>query len=461
MRVRPGVLGLTVLLLLAGVLAARGAVVHPVLATAPVGTAPVAIAVDARTGRAFVVNNGDNTVSVLDTRTGALLRTVAVGEGPTGVAVDERDGRVVVTDAAMRVDAQAGQLVSFLLAIGAPRDVSLLDATSGRLLRRVPAAVSPLPPMVDARRGQAVIATYANDGLDSERVRVLATASGRLVHSLTMGGITLAGAVDSRDNRLILVRAPVGFDGLLGNASVEVLDTTSGRLVRRSGIGGLPVPGALTVDEMTGRAFLLTADVTANRGTVVVIDTRNGRLLRRTSLPGVPAAVAMDARTGHVFVSTQGPVARAIGVASVTLRPVGPGRVAVLDVQTGALLRMVAVGVAPGALAVDGRSGRVFVANAGPVDRLGNASERGTVSVLDARSGVVRRTVTVGLDPDAIAVDERVGRAFVVSVGGTLRTTDTWGWLPRGLRRWTPFLPPPGPRLRTVPSAVSMLDATS
>jgi len=461
MRVRHGVLGLTVLLLLAGALAMRGAVVYPVLATAPVGTAPVAIAVDARTGRAFVVNNRDNTVSVLDTRTGALLRTVAVGQGPTGIAVDERDGRVVVTDAAMRVDAQAGQLVSFLLSIGAPRDVSLLDATSGRLLRRISAAVSPLPPMVDARRGQVIIATYANDGLDSERVRVLATASGRLVHSLMMEGITLAAAADSRDNHLILVRAPVDFDGLLGAASVDVLDTSSGRIVRRSGLGGLPVPGALAIDEMTGRAFLLTADVATNRGTVVVIDTRSGRLLHSTPLPGAPAAVAMDARTGHVFVSTQGPVTRAIGVTSVTLRPVGPGRVVVLDARTGALLRMVAVGVAPGALAVDGRSGRVFVANAGPVDRLGNASERGTVSVLDARSGVVRRTVTVGLDPDAIAVDERVGRAFVVSVGGTLRTTDAWGWLPRGLPRWASFLPPPGPRLRTVPSAVSMLDATS
>jgi len=463
MRVRHSVLGLAVLLLLllAGVVAARGGGVRPVLATTSVGTAPVAIAVDARAGRAFVVNNGDNTVSVLDTRTGALLRTVAVGQGPTGVAVDERDGRVVVTDAAMRVDAQAGQLVSFLLAIGAPRDVRLLNATSGTLLRRVSAAVSPLPPMVDARRGQAIIATYANDGLDSERVRVLVTASGRLVHSLTMGGITLAAAVDSRDNHLILVRAPVDFDGLLGHASVDVVDTSSGRIVRRSSLGGLPAPGALTVDETTGRAFLLTTDVTLNRGAVVVVDTRSGRLLRSMPLPGAPAAVALDARTGHVFVSTQGPVTRAIGVTSVTLRPVGPGRVVVLDARTGALLRMVAVGVAPGAVAVDGRSGRVFVANAGPVDRLGNARERGTVSVLDARSGVVCRTVTVGLDPDAIAVDERAGRAFVVSVGGTLRTTDAWGWLPRGLRRWAPFLPPPGSRLRTAPSTVSMLDATS
>jgi len=461
MRVRPGVLGLAALALLAGLLAASRASTSPVLATVPLGTAPIAIAVDARTGRAFVVNNGNNTVSVLDTHTGALLRTVEVGQNPTGIVVDERDGRVVVTDAATRVDAQAGQLVSFLLSIGAPRDVSLLDATSGSLLRRIPAAASPLPPMVDARRGQAIIATYANDGLDSERVRVLATANGRLTQSLAMGGVSLAGAIDSRDNRLILVRASVDFDGGLGNATVDVLDTRSGRLVGRSDLGGLPAPGKLAVDETTGRAFMLTTDVTMNRGTVVVVDTRSGRLLGRTPLPGMPAALATDTRTEHVFVTTQGPAPRAIGVANVALRPIGPGHVAVLDARTGALLRMVRVGVAPGAVAVDGRSERVFVANAGPVDGLGNATEPGTVSVLDARSGVVLRTVMVGLNPDSIAVDERSGRAFVVSVGGTLHVTDAWGWLPRGLRRWAPFLPPPGPRTRTASSTVSMLDATN
>ncbi len=461
MRVRYGALGLAALGLFAGMLVASRASAGPVLATVPLGTTPIAIAVDARTGRAFVVNNGDNTISVLDTHAGTLLRTVAVGQNPTGIAVDERAGRVVVTDAATRVDAPAGQLVSFLLSIGAPRDVSLLDAMSGYPLRRIPAAASPLPPMVDARRGQAIVATYANDGLDSERVRVLATANGRLTQSLAMGGISLAGAIDGRDNRLILVRASVDVDGGLGKATVDVLDTASGRLVRRGALGGLPAPGKLAVDETTGRAFVLTTDVTTNRGTVVVVDTRSGRLLRSTPLPGMPAAMATDARTGHVFVTTQGSAPRAIGVASVALRPVGLGRVAMLDARTGALLRLIGVGVAPGAVAVDGRSGRVFVANAGPVDRLGNASEPGTVSVLDARSGAVLRTVTVGLDPDSIAVDERAGRAFVVSVGGALRTPDAWGWLPRGLRRWAPFLPPPGPRTRVEPSTVSMLDATN
>src|SRR5579864_3416669 len=92
--------GLVVLLLaaLGGAAAVNPFAASPVIATVTVGATPLAIAVDTRTGRAFVVNNGDDSVTVLDTANGAVLRTVAVGDGPTAAIVDERGGRVVVVD---------------------------------------------------------------------------------------------------------------------------------------------------------------------------------------------------------------------------------------------------------------------------------------------------------------------------------------------------------------------------
>src|SRR5919204_1584851 len=67
------------------------------------------------------------------------------------------------------------------------------------------------------------------------------------------------------------------------------------------------------------------------------------------------------------------------------------------------------VGESPDAVAVDPGTDRVVVAN------LDDAS----VSVLDARRGIVLRTVTVGAQPLAVAVDEQTSRTFVVSYGGT------------------------------------------
>jgi len=108
-------------------------------------------------------------------------------------------------------------------------------------------------------------------------------------------------------------------------------------------------------------------------------------------------------------------------------------------------IRSITVGQSPGPIAVDTRTGRVFVVNRGPLDSgyggSGNplGSSAGSVSVLDATTGHVLRTQTVGRGPALIAVDERLGRVFVVNRG--------------------PF--DPGTRAFSAHSTVSILDAAT
>src|ERR671936_2116472 len=70
----------------------------PVLTTVTVGRLPWRVVVDEHSRRAFVVNRGEGTVSVLDSATGTLLRTLAVGDDPVAATVDERTGRVFVAN---------------------------------------------------------------------------------------------------------------------------------------------------------------------------------------------------------------------------------------------------------------------------------------------------------------------------------------------------------------------------
>jgi YVTN family beta-propeller protein len=60
------------------------------IATIPVGTTPVAVAVNTATGIAAVVNSGvsPGTVSLIDTSTNLVTNTVTVGEKPSAVAID-------------------------------------------------------------------------------------------------------------------------------------------------------------------------------------------------------------------------------------------------------------------------------------------------------------------------------------------------------------------------------------
>lgn len=176
------------------------------VATATVGLAPLALGVDALSGRAFVVNGGPDfdvpggaipnksSVSVLDTRTGATVRTVRI-DGLDYLP----NSPIVVAERANHVffhDAPANHL-------------SLLDATSGALARTLP-----FP---------------------------------RTAHGPIALGVPAAS--DERRERLVFGGGP----------AVSVVDARSGRVLtvppHRTGFGPLGV----AVDEQAGRVFTLNA----------------------------------------------------------------------------------------------------------------------------------------------------------------------------------------------------------
>ena len=94
-------------------------------------------------------------------------------------------------------------------------------------------------------------------------------------------------------------------------------------------------------------------------------------------------------------------------------------------------------------------------------DAKGYTTQDGSFSVLDALTGTVLRTVPLLGNAGPVVVDERAGRAFVVTHGRRLvRSADPWGWIPSPPRRLLPFVPaPPAPGVAD-PVSVTMIDAT-
>jgi len=160
--------------------------------------------------------------------------------------------------------------------------------------------------------------------------------------------------------------------------------------------------------------------------------------------------VAVDDHTGRVFVAQSG----AAGVA-------------MLDSRTGALVRVVRVDAGPFALAADRRAGRIVVASWGqPVDPrtwswspdAAGGPTAGSVSLLDARTGDVVRQIATGPIPLAVAVDERRGRAVVTNAVGTAAAPDPWACVPSWLRDRTLGLIPAPSGPRAFPGSVSVVD---
>jgi DNA-binding beta-propeller fold protein YncE len=371
----------------------RGRVLRTVPLDHPDPLVPLVLARDPATHHLFVASRtdrpGPSVIQMLDDRTGARLASLAVGQMANTLAVDARHGRVLVADAA------AGTL-------------SLLDARTGALQRTTPLGLLPLAVAVDERTARAFVVGPVNADVPAQPAQ------------------------------------PGGWDyGLLG-----VLDTRSGALLGRIPVGSGPT--ALAVDAQRGRVVVAcTGDAT-----VRLLDARSGTSLRTVRLDAAPAALAVDERRGRVY---------AVSAA---------GTLSLLDARTGAPLVTRRIDptadpsfALPDALAVDEARDRVYLSTWGPltwVNGVLTLRGDGTLYVLDARTGAVLRRMAVGVAPRAVGVDERSGQVVVVNGGGqVLRPPADWGalWIGR-LRQWLPWLgrgAAPQPTTERVPGSVSLI----
>jgi len=473
-RLRMGGVVLALVAIIGGIIALRRAPTGPVLWTMELTETPTALFVDAPARRAFVLTippgTGGAHVTTVDLDTGRPLRTATAGSvfsADTPAAVDRRAARLVVatTTTATAAPGVAGR-------------VTVVDARTGAVVRVAAVGLYPQSVAVDEGAGRAFVASAGLNG--TELVGVLDTRSGRLLYRRVAGlypegsttvdvsvgrvfvpivaatGPVYVSILDARSGaveRTIDVGlppvsvTPTGLGGLLvaGRNGVRLIDLRHGQ-VARTILRGATAGARIGIDTPARRAVVVTiaqaALIDLTRGTVIGV------------VPGAqPSSTpAFDDRTGHVFV-----LAQPITSASV---PIGRGRVTMLDVRSGTALRTVVVGVDPLDVVVDAARGRVLVLNHGTTLRGGPTLGDGSVSMLDARTGAVRATIPVGADPLALAVDDRTGHVIVVNGQTTVRTPEAWTWLPPWVRQQLPFLPRPGARLRTVPGRVRLLDAT-
>ncbi len=178
----------------------------------PVGRGPRAMAVDIATGRVFVIDDGTASVRVLDARTGALIGTVPVGVEPWALAVDERTNHVFVVNQAVR------------------GTVSMLDAISGRLLRTIEVGVNPVAVATEARSGRVFVANggvlHSSANINpTGSVTELDAMSGTPLRTIPLSNSFLPRivAIDEQAGRALVVSDVLGVSG---SSAVTLLDAT-------------------------------------------------------------------------------------------------------------------------------------------------------------------------------------------------------------------------------------------
>jgi YVTN family beta-propeller protein len=381
--------------------------------TIPVGARPQEVALDSRTGHAFVTNYAANSVSVVDIRRGVLARTVPVVVQPVELALDPSTQRAFVTNAR--------------------GDISVLDTLSGTVVRTLTLASSDpvgerlvVHDVVAADRAGAMLVLMgvqtcyaAYNGPPSELVE-LDARSGAVMHRVPVGNAATSVTVDPDTERAFVTNYGVG--------TISIVDLATGVLWRTATVGA--GPQRIAVDETARRAFVTNY----LDGTVSLLDVRTGGVLRTVAVGPHPTTVVAEARDGWAVVLTD-------------------NGTTVLDAHSGAVLGTYPLGApsasradTPANIVVDARTSRAFIIDVGNYSaQLGRAEE--SVGVLDLAHGTVQRHLSVGRSPVALALDGTREQLVVVNLnGGSGAEEDTsglWRWVPPVLRPWLPWYPRP------------------
>lgn len=268
-----------------------------------VGIAPVSIAADPTSGRAYVVNSGDGTVTIIDGTSNRVLATIAVGAHPYSIAANTRTGLVYVSHTfsdrttVLNATTQAvTQLVTGaidLIAIDAPANTTyLLGYEAGN----VAVLEGPRHALHKEKAGKHSWGMAVNDVAHTLYVARMGTGDVIALHGtsssvLPAGHTPCSVAVNPRSNTV--------YVGNYADGTVSALDAKTGRRAATIPVG--EHPQALAVD--TQRNLVYVANTFSN--TVTVIDAARQKAIATLPAGKAPYALAVDPGSARLYVANE------------------------------------------------------------------------------------------------------------------------------------------------------------
>jgi PQQ-dependent catabolism-associated beta-propeller protein len=301
---------------------------------------------------AFVTNERDGTITVIDTKTDRVYSTIKIGGRLRGIRLSSDRSRIWVAISYPTNQSQGEDKIAEL-------------DLNGNIIAKYEAGTDPENFVVDDRATRLYIANE-----DAGTASITDVKANRVIASMPVG-LEPEGAAISPDGRWVYITSEA-------SSSVSVIDTQTSQVIKTFLVGARPREAAFTSDST--RAY-----ITAENGNVVsIVDTKDHSVVKTIELPRgdgssqlKPKGVAVSADGKRVYVAT------------------GRGNsVAVIDGEQLTLITLIPVGQRPWgiALAPDGR--KLYTANGLSND----------VTVVDTSQNKVIGTIKAGDGPWGIAL---------------------------------------------------------
>jgi YVTN family beta-propeller protein len=286
-----------------------------VIATIPVGTSPVGLAVNDNTNTIYVANHESNTVSVIDGGTNAVVATIPVGPGPGPILAYVPANLIYVNNTGDRtmtvIDGNSNAVLKTVplpfaitgwTELGLSKFVYVADNLANQVrvvditrLKVVTTITVTRPVFVTANaKGKLV---YVSTLLST--ILVIDGSTNTVINTFTLGAGTnfLMMSVDTVHNRLFVATYPAAG----GPASVAILDATTG-----AERGTTPSLGAVYAVQAlsTGTAVAAGGDTQgAYVHSAIFINERNAQVTGMLDVGDVPIAVGYHAASGMIYIA--------------------------------------------------------------------------------------------------------------------------------------------------------------
>lgn len=386
-----------------------------------VGSRPGGLAYDAKREQVYVANSGSSDVSVIDDPSLTVAGTpIAVLPHPHAISIDPRshiayvasNGSPSITLIDTFAHEPAEAVVGYARGTNAPGMAALaVSAKSGlvyaangnastltRLVRTVvnnfPGSGGPSPRQVAVDAGlRRTFVAVQNFG----RIAVLTSRDGRLLHDVPAPSPN-ALAVNSPANRLFAT-ASGGSEFL----TIDAANTATGATAVLS-IANLGLSDGVAVNPGTNTVYLALKD----RNVLAVLDGTSGNLRGEIPTGWTPVAVAVNRDKNTVYVANKGDdtVTSYDGATNVARGEPVPFPAS----APGTFSQ-------PSALAIDERTGNVYVALPG----LGLVAAFDGLSVAGGAGARIGQPIPIGaLNGNGLALDSRTRRLYVATNNGVV-----------------------------------------
>ncbi len=276
-----------------------------VVATVPVGTAPVGPAVNTTTNRFYITSITGNAVLVVDGNTKTLVATIPLaplGNNPTGISVDSNTNRIYV-------------------ATPSTNNVIVIDGATNAI-----SAISGFSSSFDVAVNSSIQRLYVtNTALNT--VSVLNSTNNALITTVAVGSAPNWIRLNSITNRVYI--------GNSGSGTISVLDGNSNTV-----IGTIPYP-YLGIDDVNNLLYVTSGSI------ITILDGTTNAVVRTVNV-GIPTLYNVKAIPQ---------LNRVYGV------DFANNRVIVWDSTTYAVIATLTVGLNPGANEYNPNSRQFLVAN--------------------------------------------------------------------------------------------------